>query len=117
MSMPTITSFHVSTVEPGHINEITAAYLALERARISRRLFVTRFGVLALVVAIVGFGLHWLPAAGASAGVVLCSVAPTWAWVAELRCDRRLARSLEGIPEVPVSTRARLARKKVIKSS
>jgi len=99
--MRIVTSFHASAVEPERISAITAGYLALERARIYRRLFVTRFSVLALVVAIVGFGLHWLPTAGAWAGVVLCSVAPTWAWVAELRCDRRLAQSLEGLPDVP----------------
>ena len=95
--MPTVTSFHASAVESAHINAITAEYLALERARIYRRLFVTRFGLLALVLVIVGFVLHWLPAAASSAGVMLCSVPPTWAWVAELRCDRRLARALEGI--------------------
>ena len=95
--MRTVTSFHASAVEPEHINAITAEYLALERARIHRRLFVARFGLLAFVLVIVGFGLHWLTAAGSSAGVMLCSVPPAWAWVAELRCDRRLARALEGI--------------------
>ena len=95
--MRIVTSFHASAVEPEHINAIAAEYLALEQARIYRRLFVTRFGLLALVLVIVGFGLHWLPAAGWSVGVMLCSVPPTWAWMAEVRCDRRLARALEGI--------------------
>jgi hypothetical protein len=93
-----VTSFRAADVEPGQINAIMTEYLALERARVYRRLFVTRFGLLAFVVALVGFGLHWLPAAGSSVGVMLCSVPPTWAWVAELRCDRRLVRSLEQIP-------------------
>jgi hypothetical protein len=96
--MHTVTSFQASAVEPENLRAIMVEYAALERTRIYRRLFVTRFGLLAFVLAIVGFGLHWLPVAGSSAGVMLCSVPPTWAWVAELRCDRRLARSLERIP-------------------
>jgi Flp pilus assembly protein TadB len=96
--MHTVTSFHSSDVAPDRISAIMVEYLALERARVYRRLFVTRFGLLAFIVALIGFGLHWLPAAGSSAGVMLCSVPPTWAWVAELRCDRRLARSLKQIP-------------------
>ena len=87
----------------------------LEQARTYRRLFVTRFGLLAFTLAIVGFGLHWLPMSGTWAAVGLCSVAPASAWVAELRYDRRLARSLELTAAPGVSSR--LERKKVIKSS
>ena len=112
--MPTVTSFHVSTVEPGHINQITAEYLALERARICRRLFVTRFGLLALVVAVVGFGFHWLSAGASWSSVGLCLVTPTWAWLAELRHNRRLTRSLEAIPAGQVVLPRR---EKVVKSS
>ena len=36
--MPTITSFHSSAVEPEELSGIMADYLALERARIFRRL-------------------------------------------------------------------------------
>jgi len=113
--MQTVTSFRASAVEPELINAIAAEYLALERTRTYRRLFVTRFGLLAFTLAIVGFGLHWLPTAGAWAAVGLCSVAPAWAWVAELRHDRRLARSLELTAGPGVSSRR--GRKKVIKSS
>jgi len=93
-----VTSFHSSAVQPDEINAIMGDYLALERARVYRRLFVTRFGLLALVVAILGAGLHWLSpfASWSSAGV--CLVVPAWAWVAELQCDRRLARRLEDGP-------------------
>lgn len=107
--MQTVTSFRASTVEPELVNAIAAEYFALEQARTYRRLFVTRFGLLALTLAICGFGLHWLPAAGAWAAVALCSVAPAWAGVAELRHDRRLARSLEALtaePGVSVAPRA-----------
>jgi hypothetical protein len=62
---------------------------------------VTRFGLLACALAIVGFGLHWLTPAGSWTAVGSCSVAPVWAWVAEFRCDRRLARSLHGLPAAP----------------
>lgn len=113
--MQTVTSFRASAVEPGRINAIAAEYLALEHARTYRRLFVARFGLLAFTLAIVGFGLHWLPTSGAWAAVGLCSLAPAWAWVAELRYDRRLARSLERTAAPGVSLR--LERKKVIKSS
>ena len=104
--MQTVTSFRASAVEPGQINAIAAAYLAVEHARTYRRLFVTRFGLLAFILAVVGFGLHWLPRAGAWAAVGVCSVAPAWAWVAELRYHRRLARSLEALTATPDYRRA-----------
>jgi hypothetical protein len=96
--MQTVTSFHSSAVEPHHISAIMAEYLALERARIYRRLFVTRFGLLALFVALIGLGFHWLPRFASWLSVGLCSVAPIWAWLVELRCDWRLARRLREVP-------------------
>ena len=56
--MHTVTSFHASAVQPDQLGEIMAAYLALERARIFRRLLVKRFGVLAVIVA--GVSFLWL---------------------------------------------------------
>ena len=99
--MHSVTSFRASAVPSDQINAIAGEYLALERARTYRRLFVTRFGLLAFTLAIVGFGLHWLSPAGSWTAVGSCSVAPVWAWVAELRCDRRLARSLDALPAEP----------------
>ena len=58
--MHTVTSFHASAVEPEHLRAIMVEYAALERARIYRRLFVARFGLLAFFLAVVGFGFHWL---------------------------------------------------------
>ena len=75
-----------------------AEYLALERARIYRRLCVTRFALLAIILAIGGFGFQWMPLYGSWFSLGLCFVAPGWAWVAELKCDRRLARQLEQLP-------------------
>ena len=96
--MQTVTSFHSSAVEPRHVSDIMADYLALERARIYRRLFVTRCGLLALFMAVIGLGLHWLPGVASWSSVGLCSVAPIWAWIIELRYGRRLARRLKDVP-------------------
>ena len=94
MDVPTVMSFHSSAATPDEIREITAEYLALERARIYRRLFVTRFGLLAIIVAVIGRGLHWLSPFASWISVALCAVVPLWVWVAELRCDWRLTRRL-----------------------
>jgi hypothetical protein len=94
MSLPTVMSFHSSAVTPGQIREITAEYFALERARIYRHLFVTRFGLLAIIVAVTSIGFHWLSPFASSFSVALCTVVPLCAWVAELRCESRLTRRL-----------------------
>ena len=90
-----ITSFHSSATTPRLINKVMADYLALESARIYRRLFVTRFSLLASVVGIAGLGLHWLSPFAAWSSVGLCAIPPSWAWIAELRYGRRLTRRLQ----------------------
>jgi uncharacterized membrane protein YcjF (UPF0283 family) len=95
--MPTVTSFHSSAVGREQIGAIMAEYLALERARIYRRLLVTRFGLLALL-AIIGTGFQWLPSFASWVCVGVCVVAPIGAWLAELRCDWRLAQRLKDVP-------------------
>jgi hypothetical protein len=115
--MHTVTSFQAAAVERRQISAIMGAYLALERARIYRRLFVTRFGLLAIALAVIGFAFHWLPPIASWSSVGLCAVAPTWAWVAELRCDWRLERSLQAIPEGGRQTVVPAGSEKVIKSS
>jgi len=90
--MHTVTSFHASGVQPDQLNGIMADYLALERARIFRRLLVKRFGMLAAIFAGVGFLSRSAFASWFS--VALCVAAPVWAWMAELGCERRLARRL-----------------------
>ncbi len=112
--MHTVTSFRASDVESHQVRAIMAEYLALERVRTYQRLFVARFGLLALGVAVVGFGFHWLSAFASWISVGLCGVAPTWAWLAEFRGNRRLARSLD---EVPSGQIVMPRRKKVVKSS
>ncbi|MEO7190487.1 MAG: hypothetical protein ABI051_05480 [Vicinamibacterales bacterium] len=92
------TSFHGSDVGGEQLSGILSEYVALERARMYRRLFVMRFGLLAAALSIIGFGLHWLSAAGSWVSVGLCAVTPAWAWFAELRCDWRLSERLNALP-------------------
>lgn len=104
--MNVISSFHRSAASATELNRITADYLALERARVFRRLLVTRCGILATVAAVVGLWFRWLPAFASWVSVALFLVPPLWASGVEWQRRHRLARLLE---EVPV--------KKVIKSS
>jgi hypothetical protein len=94
-----VTSFHGASVQVGDLSAVMTDYLALERARIYRRLFVIRFALLATALGVIGFGFHWLPPTGSWVSVGLCAIAPTWAWIAELRCDWRLSRRLNALPE------------------
>lgn len=94
--MHTVTSFHASAVQPDQLSEIMAAYLALDRARIFRRLLVKRFGLLAIILA--GVSVLWLSVFALWFSVGLCILAPTWFWIVELGCKQRLARLLNEIP-------------------
>src|SRR5262245_24884199 len=96
--MHTVTSFHASAVQPDQLSAIMADYLALERARVFRRLLVARCGFIALLIAAAGFGLGWLPpfAVGFSAGAFL--TLPVCVWVVELWRERRLAHRLNKVP-------------------
>jgi hypothetical protein len=96
--MPTITSFHSSAVESEELGGIMAEYLALERARMFRRLLVKRFGLLAAGVLILGVVLHVVPPIPMWFSVAAFVTPPVWAWIVELRRDCRLARRLEKVP-------------------
>ena len=96
--MHTVSSFRASSVAPVQIRTVIADYLAFERAQTHRRLFVARFGFLAVLVGILGLGLHFLPPLAAWLSIGVCVVPPSWAWIAELRCDWRLARRLNELP-------------------
>ncbi len=98
--MHTVTSFHSSAVQPEQLSGIMSEYLALERARIFRRLLVKRFGVLAVIIAGVSFSLLSVAASWFSVG--LCVVAPLWSWIVERRCERRLVHRLDGVPGLSV---------------
>ena len=97
--MHIVTSFHASRVGPDQLTAIVTDYLALERARTYRRRLVMCFGTLALLLGVVGLGFHWLSAYALWVTVtVFCAVPTAAAWLAELRCDRRLARRLTQVP-------------------
>ena len=96
--MHTVTSFHSSAVARPQVRAIMAEYLALERARVLRRLLSWRFGLLAAVAAVLGFGFHRLSLFASWLSVGVCILIPLWAWVIELRCDRRLAQRLGQTP-------------------
>jgi hypothetical protein len=92
-------SVHSSAVDRQELSAIMRDYLALERARVYRRLFVTRFGLLALAVGVAGLGFHWLPLSGTWFGVALCLAVPLCTWISEIRFDRQLMRRLDRVPE------------------
>ena len=93
--MHTVTSFHASAIQPEQLSGIMADYLALERARVFRRLLVKRFGLLALIL---GVSVVWLSAFAFWFSIGLCVAVPIWAWTVELGCEQRLARRLDEVP-------------------
>jgi hypothetical protein len=94
--MHTVASFHASAVQPEQLSEIMAAYLALERARIFRRLLVKRCCVLAVIFA--GVSVLWLSVFAFWFSVAVCVAVPAWAWSVELGYERRLAMGLDAVP-------------------
>ena len=115
--MQTITSFHASAIQPDQLSEVTAAYVALEGARIFRQLLVKRCAMLAVVVA--GVSVTWLSTFAFTVSVGLCVAAPALAWTFERGCERRLTRLLDAMPAraMHLVEPARPPAQKVIKSS
>jgi hypothetical protein len=102
--MLTVTSFESSHLDADQLNAVMAAYLKVEEARVYRQLFLTRFGILAVMFGIAGFGLHLMrlhlmPPAASWISVAACVALPFCAWIAELRCDRMLGKRLHELPE------------------
>ena len=95
--MPHVTSLPASSVSKEELRVILAEYLALDRARVFRRLFLVRFGLLTAISVIVALLTPGLPAVARWLPPVLCLTPPTWAVIVELRLARRLARHLEGV--------------------
>ena len=100
--MFTVTSIDAADIDPHRLSAVMSDYVALEEARTYRHLFCTRFGGLAILFAIAGLGLHWMPVIAAWGSVAVCLAVIACAWVAELRCDWKLAKALEGLPTVTV---------------
>jgi hypothetical protein len=93
--MPRVTALPASSVSRQELNIILAEYLALDRARILRRLFVVRFGLLAGVSAVVALVVPGLSALARWLPPLLFLTPPLGAWLVELRTARRLARHLD----------------------
>lgn len=92
--MTQVTALHASSVTKEDLQVILAAYLELDRARVFRRLFVFRFGMLAGLAAVVALTVPGLSLAARWLPPLLCLAPPAWAWLAEFRLARRLARYL-----------------------
>jgi hypothetical protein len=102
--MYTVTSFRGSMLDAARIAMVMNDYLALERARVNRRVCVFGFGLLAIVLGIIGIVTHRGPSNTSWLSVALCGVAPAWAWVEELRCATRLSRYLANLPGLTTQT-------------
>jgi hypothetical protein len=94
--MRTVTSFHADSLKPEELSAILADHLALERLRIFRRLFVTRFGILTAIVTTAGW--LWLSTAATYIAAGLCLAPPMCVLLLEMTRERRLAQRLERIP-------------------
>jgi hypothetical protein len=95
--VPQVTALPASSVSKEELRIILAEYLALDRARVFRRLFVVRFGVLTTITVLVALIAPGMPVVARWLPPVLCVAPPTWAVIVELRLARRLARHLEGV--------------------
>ena len=78
------------------MSAILADYLALERLRIFRRPFVTRFGILTAIVTTAGW--LWLSTAATYIAAGLRLAPPMCVLLLEMTRERRLAQRLERIP-------------------
>jgi hypothetical protein len=97
---PPVTSLPASSVSKEELRIILAEYLALDRARVFRRLFVVRFGLLTTVSVLVALLAPGMPVVARWLPPVLCLAPPTWAVIVEVRLARRLARHLEGVDTI-----------------
>lgn len=96
--MQTLVSFPASATRPEELGRILSDYLAVDRARVRRRLMVARFGVLALGAAVLETFVRELAPFVRLITIGLCLVPPAWARIVEIRSRRRLSRRIEGVP-------------------
>ena len=108
--MQTVMSFRASSLPQEELRRLLADYLALDRARIVRRVMVVRFVVLAAAAALLETVVHGFSALARSFTVALCLVPPIWAWIVELARERQVSRH-------PTLDARAVHHKKVVKSS
>jgi hypothetical protein len=97
--MQTVMSFRAASVPREELGRILAEYLALDRARIQRRLMVPRFSLLALAAALLETVIHGFSPIARLLTVGLCLVPPTWAWFVELVWTRRVVQTARALPD------------------
>jgi hypothetical protein len=90
-----IISIPASSVPPAELKVILSDHLALDRARVFRRLFVLRFGLLAAVATIVSVLFPTMPAFARWFPPTMCLAPPIAVWIREWRLARRLAQRLD----------------------
>jgi len=98
--MQHITSFRASEVPRDTLRNILTDYVALDRARMFRRLLVTRFGILVLAAVAVALAAPGLSMVARTIPIGLFLAPPAWAWIVELRLEHRLSDALEGVDSV-----------------
>jgi hypothetical protein len=95
--MQTLVSFPASGTTSQELGPILSDYLALDRARIFRRLMVARFAVLALSAALLESVVRGFSPFARVFTVAVCLVPPFWARLVELGRERRLSRRMERV--------------------
>lgn len=90
--MSSLMAIPASTVSPEELRRLLADHIALDQARVLRRLLVVRCGSLAAAAAAFGLLGHGASLAARCVPPPLFLAMPLWAWVSERRLERRLAR-------------------------
>lgn len=88
-----VMSFRASGIPREQLGPILGDYLALDRARILRRLVMVRCGVLAVAAGTLESAIHGFSPIARVLTVGLCLVPPACAWGVELGRSRRLMRA------------------------
>ena len=81
-------------VEPEQLNAVMADFMALEHARVFRRMLVRRCGVVALSIAVSGVLLGLLHSFAYWFSLGIFVLAPAGAWIVERRLERGLRKKV-----------------------
>jgi hypothetical protein len=94
LKVETFTSFKASGLPQKEVGGILADYLALDRARMFRRLLVLRCGALAIAALIMGSVIDGLSAWARWVPVALFTGVPACVWIAEFVREFRFSKRL-----------------------
>src|SRR3954468_6783621 len=94
--METVTSFPAAGMPADELGRILLDYLALDRARLFRRLLVPRCAALALAAFVIGALVHGFSMAARGGSVALFVAPAVAAWAHGGRISRRLGHRLDG---------------------